>query len=364
MASRRGTLLEKNLEQLLKLTGFKPELNKIFKGYEIDVFLRYANFKIGFECKQYESSKLGVRNLIHQWDSKNKELNLDRIIFVITGVDISQKEHQLANKCNIIIWDEKKLSFLLDEAIDKRTEIKEKIIKEMGISSEKTSDVESDEEEDDKFVGIIRKELETLIEKNSSETPKSETTASVYPHSLHIDGADGLQIQYALNGGVRIFFTFPTAHGTKLFVNILDNFKLEKTNKSNPSSGEYKLSEVGVIVSFGEDLELASQIINESLITMYNFDANKQIKFKHLGKSACFIATASYGTPFAEEINILRFWRDNFLLKNYFGTLFVNTYYNISPPIARFIQKRRYLRASVRFCLNPFIRLLKLIYKK
>ena len=39
MASRKGTLLERNVEQLLRLVGLKPELNKIYHGYEIDVFL-------------------------------------------------------------------------------------------------------------------------------------------------------------------------------------------------------------------------------------------------------------------------------------------------------------------------------------
>ena len=71
MASRKGSLLEKNLEQLFKLTGFNPELNKFYKGYEIDVFLRIENKYVGIECKQYENSNLSVRNIIHQWDSKN-----------------------------------------------------------------------------------------------------------------------------------------------------------------------------------------------------------------------------------------------------------------------------------------------------
>ncbi len=39
MASRKGTLLERNVEQLLTLVGLKPELNKIYNGYEIDIFM-------------------------------------------------------------------------------------------------------------------------------------------------------------------------------------------------------------------------------------------------------------------------------------------------------------------------------------
>ena len=80
MASRSGSLLEKSTVKLLNLSGFKPELNKIINGYEIDVFLQYKNLKIAFECKQYERSTLAIRNLIHQWDSKNKELHFDKYL--------------------------------------------------------------------------------------------------------------------------------------------------------------------------------------------------------------------------------------------------------------------------------------------
>lgn len=81
-------------------------------------------------------------------------------------------------------------------------------------------------------------------------------------------------------------------------------------------------------------------------------------------KSGCFIATATYGTPFAEEINILRYWRDNFLLKHLFGRLFIKMYYTISPPIADFISKRDRMKGIVRAMLNPYVNFLKYLYKK
>jgi Holliday junction resolvase len=65
MASKKGTLLEKNVERLLRLSGLSPERNVIINTYEIDVFVIYKNKRIAFECKQYEKSGLTVRNLIH-----------------------------------------------------------------------------------------------------------------------------------------------------------------------------------------------------------------------------------------------------------------------------------------------------------
>ncbi len=62
----------------------------------------------------------------------------------------------------------------------------------------------------------------------------------------------------------------------------------------------------------------------------------------------CFIATAAYGTDAAREIEILREFRDEILLRNSLGYRFVSFYYRTSPPLADFIAKHDVLRAIVR----------------
>ena len=62
----------------------------------------------------------------------------------------------------------------------------------------------------------------------------------------------------------------------------------------------------------------------------------------------CFIATAAYGTDTAQEIGILREFRDEFLLHNSLGARFVSFYYRNSPPMADFIARHDILRAIVR----------------
>ncbi len=65
----------------------------------------------------------------------------------------------------------------------------------------------------------------------------------------------------------------------------------------------------------------------------------------------CFIATAVYGTPLAEEIDVLRHFRDEVLLRSSAGKALVRTYYRLSPPVASFISGRKTLRVLVRRCL-------------
>ncbi len=67
-----------------------------------------------------------------------------------------------------------------------------------------------------------------------------------------------------------------------------------------------------------------------------------------VARAGCFIATAAYGTDSAEEINILREFRDAVLLPNALGARFVSFYYTASPPAADLISENEFLRTVVR----------------
>jgi hypothetical protein len=70
----------------------------------------------------------------------------------------------------------------------------------------------------------------------------------------------------------------------------------------------------------------------------------------------CFIATAAYGTPAAEQIDVLREFRDVVLLKNTLGSLSVALYYRLSPPVADFIAGNEVIRTLVRELLvDPIV---------
>jgi len=79
------------------------------------------------------------------------------------------------------------------------------------------------------------------------------------------------------------------------------------------------------------------------------------------GACGCFIATAAYGTDTAQEIDILREFRDEILLPNNLCSQFVSFYYRNSPPIADYISKREMLRTIVREgFVDPIVGILNL----
>jgi hypothetical protein len=73
------------------------------------------------------------------------------------------------------------------------------------------------------------------------------------------------------------------------------------------------------------------------------------------GGGGCFIATAAFGSKFEKQVQLLRRFRDLYLMPHTIGRTFVRVYYRYSPPMADFIADHRTLRIVVRISLFPII---------
>ncbi len=75
------------------------------------------------------------------------------------------------------------------------------------------------------------------------------------------------------------------------------------------------------------------------------------------GGGGCFIATAAYGSPYHRCIDLLRAFRDEYLLAHPIGKKWVQFYYRYSPSMARLIADHPAMRKGVRIALSPFVAL-------
>ncbi|HEX3476819.1 MAG TPA: fibronectin type III domain-containing protein [Kofleriaceae bacterium] len=71
---------------------------------------------------------------------------------------------------------------------------------------------------------------------------------------------------------------------------------------------------------------------------------------------ACFIATAAYGSVMANDVEMLRRFRDRMLRHTALGELAVETYYTFGPTVAGLIGESDLLRSTARDALAPLVR--------
>lgn len=73
----------------------------------------------------------------------------------------------------------------------------------------------------------------------------------------------------------------------------------------------------------------------------------------------CFIATAAFGSPLADEVSALSAFRDGVLLESRWGRAFVSGYYALSSGLAEMVEKNFAAKAIIRLHLFPLIRIIK-----
>ena len=84
-----------------------------------------------------------------------------------------------------------------------------------------------------------------------------------------------------------------------------------------------------------------------------------ELQHARTNQQKCFIATAAYETPMAQEINTLRRFRDLRMEPNLIARYLIVLYYYASPPFARVISRSENMKAFVRLNLKPIIRFLE-----
>ena len=144
LAKERGDSLESAIEHIFKVAGFQTEQNVFIAKYEIDVKATIGDRTIVIECKNYQNSNLTIRNLIHQWNSKNQLIGAHKIILVLAGLNIKDSDLALASEFNMEIWDQDDITELFNLSL-KPDELRERLLTKISLKPLKISERYRDE---------------------------------------------------------------------------------------------------------------------------------------------------------------------------------------------------------------------------
>ena len=178
---------------------------------------------------------------------------------------------------------------------------------------------------------------------------------------------------YYLNNALELFPSYQVAlvnKGIALFE--LEEYQeakisFEKALETDPS---LELAQQGI-----EETSriLQGEVISQSVCGTGTIDVNGQCvvdpNYKSSGKSSkgggCLIATATYGSELAPQVQQLRELRDNFLLQTESGTAFMNSfndfYYSFSPIIADYERENPIFKEMVKIAITPMITSLSIL---
>jgi len=132
IAKERGDSLELAVEHIFRVANFKTERNVFIAKYEIDVKATIGDRTIIIECKNYQNSNLTIRNLIHQWNSKNQLIKAHKIIIILAGLSIKETDYSLASEFDIELWSQDDISELFNLSL-KPDELRQRLLDKISL---------------------------------------------------------------------------------------------------------------------------------------------------------------------------------------------------------------------------------------
>jgi len=153
--------------------------------------------------------------------------------------------------------------------------------------------------------------------------------------------------------------------GLTIQVNLLEGQPLpvNLSLKGLPQDAEYKFNPKTVYPTGTSHLTIkAGKTTGKYNITItastYNIKRSITIKLQ-IKEKKCIIATVTYGSELTPEVNLLRTFRDNLILKSQVGQRFYEAfdafYYSWSPAVAQYILEHPWLRAPIKALLYPLL---------
>ena len=199
----------------------------------------------------------------------------------------------------------------------------------------------------------------------SSETSKTSTLKLTKDQKNQLKMYDitlqqNKRVLYIYQNGEAYQFEF-TSPATTYSMNVMKfdeiintfSISVDSSSDSVDSSSDSVDSSSDSVDSSSDSVDSSSDSVDSSSDSV---DSTRQEVSKNNG---CLIATATYGTELASQVQILREVRDNVLLTTKSGTLFMNGfnefYYVFSPTIADWERQNVLFREAVKLTITPLL---------
>jgi hypothetical protein len=183
--------------------------------------------------------------------------------------------------------------------------------------------------------------------------------------------ASELQVEAVTSNGATVTFTAPGDDGLQGKVkgyevrlradgqpidesNFADSFPVTKTLTPGVAGTLQTLEIDGLLfeTEYYVAVRAYDDCRNYSPITVLKF----QTPERAVGEvDACFVATAAYGSVMANDVEMLRRFRDGVLQKTVLGELAVEAYYTFGPAVSGVVGESDLLRATARSILDPIV---------
>lgn len=190
---------------------------------------------------------------------------------------------------------------------------------------------------------------------------RHEATYTSYPQSVS-GTLDHLSSHYYAfkpdAASSAIAFTFNNMHSGSIFVKLILSRASggydEKDIVLDSSTVYYQMKDFGRSSTYSKAVMIIMNTTSAEDGKAYSVSISRA-ETEDDDDKKCFIATAAYGSYLAEEVRVLRRFRNDHLLTNTAGSAFVRYYYEFSPPAADYMKGHATLKTAVRYMLTPVV---------
>ena len=168
----------------------------------------------------------------------------------------------------------------------------------------------------------------------------------------------------------RVIFTphavlFP--QGTEFTVTVEDGATKLNVLEGEVSVVPYDANQPVTTITSGNSILISDNKVEETKLDTASVDKWWEVSAEQESKSGggCLIATATFGSELAPQVQLLREMRDNIILSTTSGTSFMTTfnsfYYSFSPAVADLERKNPVFKETIKFAITPLLSSLTLL---